>query len=82
MTCLFYLSVAEDLQLDQGEGEDNSTTILNFEPTCACADDTTGSQQGNSFQFFVVLRELEAKLKNTEKQLEDLRQEVRGTNIL
>ncbi|XP_019117718.1 complement C1q-like protein 2 [Larimichthys crocea] len=39
-----------------------------------------GSEKTNC-QLILILRELEAKLRNTEKQLEDLRAEVRGTRV-
>ncbi len=39
------------------------------------------ASQENYGQVFAILRELEAKLRNTEKQLEDLRGEVQGKNI-
>ena len=74
---LFYLCVAEVQQLDQRAEEDNGT---NVEQASVCGGDVTGSQ--NYWQLVVILRELEAKLQNTEKQLEDLRGEVRGKNIL
>lgn len=77
---LFYLSVAEVQQLDHRAGEGNGTKINNIKPTCPFAGDITGSQKSYC-QLFVNLKELEAKLKNTEKQLEDLRGEVQGKNI-
>ena len=74
---LFYLSVAEVQQLDQRAEEDNGTDV---EQASVCGGDVTGSRTNG--QLVVILRELEAKLRNTEKQLEDLRGEVRGKNTL
>ena len=65
--------MADIQQLDQRAEEDNHTNV--------CGGDAAGSQK-NYFQLVVTLRELEARLRNTEKQLEDLRGEVRGKNIL
>ncbi|TDH05501.1 hypothetical protein EPR50_G00122970 [Perca flavescens] len=70
---LFYLSVAEVQQLDDQAEQVPSMEIPNVERTCPCAGDVTGSQ--------INLRDLEAKLKNTEKQLEDLTREVRGNSV-
>ncbi|XP_059201128.1 complement C1q-like protein 2 isoform X2 [Centropristis striata] len=68
---LVYLSVADVQQLDHRAGEDNGTEIPNMEKASACAGGLTGS----------ILRELETKLKNTEKQLEDLRGVVQGNRV-
>ncbi|XP_068557594.1 cerebellin-1-like [Cebidichthys violaceus] len=76
----FYLSVAEVQRLDHRAGESNSTESPNIEPSGICSCDMTGSQK-NSCQLVVILRELESKLKNTEKQLEDLRKEVQGKRV-
>ncbi|XP_036939948.1 complement C1q-like protein 2 isoform X1 [Acanthopagrus latus] len=73
---LFYLSVAEVQQLDQRAEEDNGTDV---EQASVCGGDVTGSRTNS--QLVVILRELEAKLRNTEKQLEDLRGEVRGNRV-
>lgn len=77
---LFYISVAEAQQLGRRAGENNSTETPNIESACVCAADITGSEK-NYCQLAVILRELEAKLQNTEKQLEELRAEVQGKNI-
>ena len=76
---LFYLSVAEVQQLDHRAVRENSTETPQIKTACACAADIAGSQ--NNYQLAVLLRELEAKLRHTEKQLEDLRGEVKGKNI-
>uniref|UniRef100_A0A671Y0R2 Complement C1q-like protein 2 n=1 Tax=Sparus aurata TaxID=8175 RepID=A0A671Y0R2_SPAAU len=73
---LFYLGVAEVQQLDQPAEEDNGT---NIKQASVCCGDVTESQK--YCQLLVILRELEAKLRNTEKQLEDLRGEVRGNRV-
>ncbi|KAM8728485.1 cerebellin-4-like [Acanthopagrus schlegelii] len=73
---LFYLSVAEVQQLDQRAEEDDGT---NVEQASVCGGDVTGSKTNG--QLVVILRELEAKLRNTEKQLADLRGEVRGNRV-
>ncbi|XP_030259455.1 complement C1q-like protein 2 [Sparus aurata] len=73
---LFYLCVAEVQQPDQRAEEDNGT---NVERASVCGGDVAGSQ--NYWQLVVILRELEAKLQNTEKQLEELRGEVRGNRV-
>ncbi|XP_033506755.2 complement C1q-like protein 2 [Epinephelus lanceolatus] len=75
---LLYLGMAEVQQLDHRAEEGNSTEIPTIKPACLCAGDITGSQK-NSCQLVVMLRELEAKLKNTEKHLEDLRGEVQAS---
>ncbi|XP_039670815.1 complement C1q-like protein 2 isoform X1 [Perca fluviatilis] len=77
---LFYLSVAEVQQLDDQAEQGSSIEIPNVERTCPCAGDITGSQI-NHWHLFDILRDLEAKLKNTEKQLEDLKREVRGNSV-
>ncbi|KAK1878685.1 Caprin-2 [Dissostichus eleginoides] len=77
---LFYLSAAEVQQLDDREGGSNASGTPNIEPARHCAGDIIGSQN-NYCTFLGILRELEAKLKNTEKQLEDLRGEVRGQRV-
>nr|XP_033505964.1 cerebellin-4-like [Epinephelus lanceolatus] len=74
---LLYLGMAEVQQRDHRAEEGNSTEIPTIKPACLCAGDVTGSQK-NSCQLVVMLRELEAKLKNTEKHLEDLRGEVQA----
>lgn len=73
----FYLCVAEVQQLDQQGEEENSTVSNSIEPACTADCDKTGSQESN----FQLLGDLEAKLKNAEKQLDDLRRTVQGKNI-
>ncbi|KAL7386832.1 hypothetical protein ABVT39_014437 [Epinephelus coioides] len=75
---LLYLRAAEVQQLDHQTGQGNTLKISTIEPACLCAGDVTGSQ-ANYCQLVVMLRELEAKLKNTEKHLEDLRGEVQAS---
>ncbi|KAM6920614.1 cerebellin-1-like [Lycodopsis pacificus] len=77
---LFYLSGAEVQRLDHRAGESNSTASPNIESSGICSCDLTGSQK-NCCQLVVILRELESKLKNTEKQVEDLRREVQGKRV-
>lgn len=74
---LFYLSVAEVLQLDQQAEDMNKTESASIQPACPCAGDMTESQK-NYNQLVWTLRELEAKLQNTEKQLQNLRIEAQG----
>lgn len=78
---LFYLCVAEVQQPDDQAGEINNSKNSNTESACVYAGNVTESQKNNC-QLVVILRELEAKLRSTEKQLDDLRREVRGKNIL
>lgn len=78
---LFYLCVAEVQQQDNQAGECKGTKIRNVEIAFACADDTTESQVSNC-QPALILRELEAKPKNTEEQFEDVRGEVKCKTIL
>ncbi|XP_070831034.1 complement C1q tumor necrosis factor-related protein 3-like [Chaetodon trifascialis] len=78
--CLFHFCFAMVQELDHHAGKDNGSEIHKIEPSCACAGDMTGSQE-NFCPFAVILGELEAKLRNTEKQLEDLRGEVRGNQV-
>ncbi|XP_078028957.1 complement C1q subcomponent subunit B-like [Epinephelus lanceolatus] len=75
---LLYLRAAEVQQLDHQTGQGNTSKISTIKPACLCAGDVTGSQ-ANYCQLVVMLRELEAKLKNTEKHLEDLRGEVQAS---
>ncbi|XP_034742826.1 complement C1q-like protein 4 [Etheostoma cragini] len=77
---LFCLSVAEVQQLDNQAEEGPSIESPNAERACPCAGDIPGSQKGHC-QLFDILRDLEAKLKNTEKQLEDLKREVQGNRV-
>lgn len=67
----FWLSVAEVQQLDQRGEEANNTLSPSIKSACSCAHDI----------LFVILRKLEAKLQNTEKQLDDLRAAVQGKNM-
>ncbi|XP_030258728.1 cerebellin-4-like [Sparus aurata] len=74
ISSFFYLCVADVQQLDQQAEEDNGT---NVERASVCGGDVTGSQK-NYCQLVFTLRELEARLRNTEKQLEEL---VRGNRV-
>lgn len=49
--------------------------------TCM-AEDTVEENaiQNDSCSLYAIVRELEAQLKNTEKQLDDLRAEIQGKN--
>uniref|UniRef100_UPI0037E80719 complement C1q-like protein 4 n=1 Tax=Semicossyphus pulcher TaxID=241346 RepID=UPI0037E80719 len=77
---LFYLSVAEVQALQQLDQDDNCTKIPDIEPACVCADDPAVSQE-KYYQLVIILRELKARQKNTESQLEDLRAEVKGNRV-
>lgn len=78
---LFYLCVAEVQQLDNRAGECNSTKIHYIDVGLSCAGDTTGTQVSNC-ELALTSRELEAKPKNTEEQVEDVRGEFKGKTIL
>ncbi|KAM7400733.1 hypothetical protein PAMA_005089 [Pampus argenteus] len=67
-----YLCVAE-VQLVE-HGEENTTETPISESACFGSDDILKN-------ILVILREQEAELKNTKKQLEDLREEVRGNRV-
>ncbi|KAL6104488.1 uncharacterized protein ACO6RY_14210 [Pungitius sinensis] len=73
---LFYLSLAEEHQWDHQAPESKSTQI----PGIIRSSNITGSKESHS-QLFAILRELESKLRNTEKQIEDLRKEVQGNRV-
>ncbi|XP_037315480.2 cerebellin-4-like [Pungitius pungitius] len=73
---LFYLSLAEEHQRDHNDPESKSTQI----PGIIRSSNITGSKESPS-QLFAILRELESKLRNTEKQIEDLRKEVQGNRV-
>jgi len=74
----FYLSAAEVQLVEHRAGEENITETLTVssKPACFCAADIESQNY-----ILVLLRELEAKLQNTEKQLEDLRREVQGDKV-
>lgn len=65
--------VAEVQQQKHQAGEDKNGASVERGSACA-------ANQQNCCQL-VFLRELEDKVRNTEKQLEDLRREVRGTRV-
>ncbi|CAJ1072141.1 complement C1q-like protein 2 [Xyrichtys novacula] len=70
---LLSLIVAEVEQHEHQEEEDNSTQIPDY---------LTDVQEKNvNVQIFVILRELEDKLRDIERQLVDLRREVRGNQV-
>lgn len=75
---LFHLCVADVEPLEDQALEFNTSKNSN---TVSAAADMTKSQQINH-QFFIILRKLEAKLRSTEAQLETLRREIQGKNIL
>ncbi|XP_038574113.1 complement C1q-like protein 2 [Micropterus salmoides] len=77
---LFYLCVAEAQQLVTGAGESNSKEIPKIKSPSPRAGDIIGSRE-NCCQLGAFLRELEAKLKNTEKQLEDLKGVIQGNRV-
>uniref|UniRef100_A0A3Q0R712 Cerebellin 7 n=1 Tax=Amphilophus citrinellus TaxID=61819 RepID=A0A3Q0R712_AMPCI len=68
---LFYLCVAELSQLDGETGEADTTESPIIKPACPCAGDTISD-------LVLMLKELEAKLKNTEKQLEEKWENLRS----
>ncbi|XP_067384891.1 complement C1q-like protein 2 [Channa argus] len=73
----FYLCLAEVQQLDQQEEEGKSTESVGIEQACPC--DKIVDQK--YIQVFSIIKELEAKLKNTEEQLEALRVGVQGKKV-
>ncbi|GLD58559.1 complement C1q-like protein 2 [Lates japonicus] len=77
---LFYLAVAEVLQLDQQAEDMNKTESASIQPACPCAGDMTEIQK-NYNRLVWTLRELEVKLQNTEKQLQNLRREAQGNKV-
>ena len=72
---LFTLCVAEDLQLDQQAGDTESIHSPSIESACHCE-----SQNLNDY-FLNALKELEAKQRNSEIELEDLRRELKGKSV-
>ncbi|KAL3988433.1 potassium voltage-gated channel Shaw-related subfamily C member 3 [Sarotherodon galilaeus] len=78
---LFYLCVAEVSQLDGQAGEANLTESPVINSACPCAEETAG----NYIQLALMLKGLEAKLKDTEKQFEkklaNLRSEIQGSRV-
>ncbi|XP_074545338.1 complement C1q-like protein 2 [Halichoeres trimaculatus] len=77
---LFLLSLAEIRSLQLPDQEANCTEIPNNEPLCVCADGTEGSYERN-YPLIAILKELQVKLRKTEKQLEELRAEVKGNQV-
>ncbi|XP_034558780.1 complement C1q-like protein 2 [Notolabrus celidotus] len=77
---LFLCSVAEVQLLQQPVQEVNCTKIPDIDPACVCADDIAGGYEKH-YPLIAILKELQDKLSNTEKQLEDLRAEVRGNQV-
>lgn len=77
---LFYLCVAEVSQLDGQAGEANPTESPVINAACSAGNEK------NYIQLALMLKELEAKLKDTEKQFEkklaNLRLEIQGKIIL
>ncbi|CAK6969503.1 complement C1q-like protein 2 [Scomber scombrus] len=59
-------------------GENDTTEIPSREPACFCSG---GDIAGCNTNVWVILRDLEAKLKDTEKRLEDLRGEVKDNQV-
>lgn len=78
---LFYLCVAEVSQLDGQAGEANPTESPVINSACPCAEETAG----NYIQLALMLKGLEAKLKDTENQFEkklaNLRSEIQGSRV-
>ncbi|XP_013125584.1 complement C1q-like protein 2 [Oreochromis niloticus] len=81
---LFYLCVAEVSQLDGQAGEANPTESPVIVSACPCAEDTAENEK-NYIQLALMLKGLEAKLKDTEKQFEkklaNLRSEIQGSRV-
>ncbi|XP_047445633.1 complement C1q-like protein 4 [Mugil cephalus] len=69
---LFYLCVADIQQLD-----DQAPTIK----AAPSGDAVTSERQNNQCEFVVVLRQLEAELRNTQEQLDNLRSQVEGGRV-
>ncbi|XP_061587097.1 cerebellin-4-like [Cololabis saira] len=75
---LLQLCVAE-ISNNQAE-KANHTEGTSTQAACSCAADTTWNQKSYC-QLFDIIKELEAKLKNTEKQLEDLASKVHVNRV-
>ncbi|XP_005920735.1 cerebellin-4 [Haplochromis burtoni] len=70
---LFYLCEAALLQLDGQAGKASESEGSLAETPQLCA--------GRNEQLFLILRELEAKLNNAEKQLADLKSSIQGSRV-
>ena len=81
---LFILSLLElyatEISNHQAE-KANSSEGSSLEPSCSCAADATGNQRSYC-ELLVIIKELEAKLKNTEKQLADLASKIQGKKCI
>ncbi|XP_038129212.1 complement C1q tumor necrosis factor-related protein 6-like [Cyprinodon tularosa] len=74
---LFCLSVAESTTQPPGEAGDSGDTVIqasNCQDCCTAEGQTIG-------QFVVLLREIETELRNTKRELEELRSQVQGTRV-
>lgn len=71
--CLFFLCAAAFPQLDgqAGKASESEGSLVETPQLCA----------GTNEQLFLILRELESKLNNAEKQLADLKSSIQGKNI-
>ncbi|XP_035026714.1 complement C1q-like protein 2 [Hippoglossus stenolepis] len=72
---LFTLCVAEVLHLDQQAEDTNSIQSPGIKSACNCG--------GKSLDNYLLnaVREVEAKQRNTEKKLEDLKMELQGNRV-
>lgn len=68
--CLFFLCAAAFPQVD-GQASENEGSLVETPQLCA----------GTNEQLFLILRQLESKLNNAEKQLADLKSSIQGKNI-
>ncbi|XP_039458698.1 complement C1q-like protein 2 [Oreochromis aureus] len=71
--CLFFLCAAAFPQLDGQAGKASESERSLVETSQLCA--------GTNEQLFLILRELEAKLNNAEKQLADLKSSIQGSRV-
>uniref|UniRef100_A0A3B4FN92 Complement C1q-like protein 2 n=1 Tax=Pundamilia nyererei TaxID=303518 RepID=A0A3B4FN92_9CICH len=67
---LFFLCAVAFPQVD-GQASESEGSIVETPQLCA----------GTNEQFFLILRQLESKLNNAEKQLADLKSSIQGKNI-
>ncbi len=72
---LFYLGEAQVQPMDHQAEEGKSTKMPEIELACDC------SGNSSDCQLVVTPKELEAKMKNTDPQLENQSEVVRGKNI-
>lgn len=78
--CLFSLSVGEVQQLDPHTQLGNNIEIANIIPTSDCAGNATVTQEAFC-KLATTVKELQDKVTNIEKELEDLKKEVKGKQV-